>query len=47
MREYGPVALDLEPGNTDALAFLDSAQLVLPTPTEGETPRNPAYAKSA
>lgn len=42
VRECAPAALGLEPGNTDALAFLDSTLLVQQTLTGGEPPTNPA-----
>ena len=40
VREYEPAALGLEPVNTDALAFLDSAPLVQQTLTGGEISTN-------
>ena len=42
--EYAQAALGLDPGNTDALAYLDSAQLVQQTLAGGATPTNPTKA---
>ena len=42
--EYAQGALGLDPGNTDALAYLESAQLVQQTLTGGATPTNPTVA---
>ena len=41
VREYAQATLGLDPGNTDALAYLDSAQLVQQTLPAGETPTDP------
>ncbi len=44
VREYAQAAPGLDPGNTDALAYLDSAQLVQQTLNGGATPTSPPVA---